>query len=138
MLVALKGSVSYAGFLFISEAAPTVTDIIIGTVAIPVCLSYRSFRGDVLAILFAAFPLIHWLYWSGAEVGLWFASEYWTSMALAFSAMVAMIFPWERLHVVLGRLARLRMALRGPSRVFGKAAGHRCRASARSAATDRG
>lgn len=106
------------GLPVLGEFIPTISDVVIGTVAIPLCLSRASFRGDVLAILFVVFPMIHWLYWSAWEVGLWFASEYKSGLGFAYSAMVAMVFPWRGLYVVVvAGAGLLRMALSGPSGV---------------------
>jgi hypothetical protein len=130
MIIALKGlacwllwrhfsrvEIEAFGFAFCGEIMPTISDVVVGTLAIPVCLSRRSFRGDCLAILFVVFMLIHWLYWSAWEVGLWFSYEYYIGQAFAYSLMVALVFPWDRLNVV-AVTRRFRMALSGLSGVL--------------------
>lgn len=131
VLVLTKGVVSYAlfsafagrmvaafGFEFPGEALVSFTDILIGTVAIVICLSRKSFRGDSLAILFVVFMLLHWLYWSAWEVGLWFADEYYVGLAFAYSLMVALLVPWDRMDALVDFARRSWLALRGLGRVF--------------------
>lgn len=110
--LAVKWVLSYFVFLFIGEWAPVLTDIAVGTIAVPLAMRSKLKRSRAFASLFVLGVVAHGLYWSCRDAGLWFPDLYYWTLLSVYTLLVMVLCPWEKLHVrrFLGRIARFDMA----------------------------
>lgn len=116
-----KWVLNYFAFLFVSEQAPIIVDIVFGTIGVYLSAGVKP----LVAWLFVATVLIRASYWSLWDIGVWLPLPYYYALLGIFTAQVLLICPWRGAWNVVAGLARNALAFRPLLRFKGQAASGR-------------